>query len=139
MLGVEGIPAVYTPNERYRITLVLQSEDMGAAGFQAALRFSGGDLAGTQAGRLEPYDTRVVVRTDHSTGVEYAQHSAPGSTVEPGVLAVWSFFWTAPAPREGGVVLLHAAANSGNGDNSPLDDLIYTIQETTRAAATPSR
>ncbi len=60
MLGVEGIPAAYTPNERYRITLVLQSEDMGAAGFQAALRFSGGDHAGTQAGRLEPYDLRVV-------------------------------------------------------------------------------
>ncbi len=137
MLGVEGIPAAYTPSERYRITLVLQSEDMGTAGFQAALRFSGGDHAGTQAGRLEPYDTRVVVRTDHSTGVEYAQHSAPGSMVEPGVLAVWSFLWT--APREEGVVLLHAAANSGNGDNSPLDDLIYTIQETTKAASTPNR
>ncbi len=137
MIGVEGIPAAYMPNERYRITIVLQSEDMGAAGFQAALRFSGGDHTGTQAGRLEPFDTRVVVRTDHSTGVEYAQHSAPGSMVEPGVLAVWSFFWT--APREEGVVLLHAAANSGNGDNSPLDDLIYTIQETTRAASTPNR
>ncbi len=137
MLGVDGIPAAYMPNERYRITLVLQSDDMGAAGFQAALRFSGGDLAGMQAGRLEPYDTRVVVRTDHSTGIEYAQHTALGGSVEPGALTDWSFFWT--APREGGVVLLHAAANSGNGDNSPLDDLIYTIQETTRAAATPSR
>ncbi len=137
VLGVEGIPAVYMPNERYRIILVLQSEDMGAAGFQAALRFSGGDHAGMQAGRLEPYDTRVVVRTDHSTGIEYAQHSARGGIVEPGALAVWSFFWT--APREAGVVLLHAAANSGNGDNSPLEDLIYTIRETTRAASTPSR
>ncbi len=132
ILGVEGLPAAYRPNERYRITLVLQSEDMGAAGFQTALRFWGGDHDGMQAGRLEPYDTRVVVRTDHSTGVEYAQHTGPGSMVEPGALAVWSFFWT--APREEGVVTLHAAANSGNGDNSPLEDLIYTIQETTRAA-----
>ena len=65
---------------------------MEAAGFQTALRFSGGDHDGTQAGRLEPYDTRVVVRTDHSTGVEYAQHTGPGSMVEPGALAVWS--WT---------------------------------------------
>ena len=125
------------PNERYRIILVLQSEDIGAAGFQAALRFSGGDHAGMQAGRLEPYDTRVAVRTDHSTGIEYAQHSAPGGIVEPGALAVWSFLWT--APREAGVVLLHAAANSGNGDNSPLEDLIYTIRETTRAASIPNR
>ncbi len=31
MLGVEGIPAAYMPNERYRITIVLQTEDMGAA------------------------------------------------------------------------------------------------------------
>ena len=136
LLGVEGIPATYLPGERYRITVVLQHEDMGAAGFQAALRFSGGDRDGTQAGRLEPYDTRVVIRTDHSTGVEYAQHSPPGSMVEPGTLAVWSFFWT--APRAESVVVLHAAANSGNGDNSPLEDLIYAIQETTRATATPS-
>ena len=70
--------------------------------FKPPCVFSGGDHSGMQAGRLEPYDTRVVVRADHSTGIEYAQHSARGSIVEPGALAVWSFFWT--APREAGVV-----------------------------------
>lgn len=128
-LGVEGLPTSYRPGEPYRIRVVLHSEDMTAAGFQAALRFSGGDLDGTQAGRLEPIDSSTSVRRDSTTDVRYVQHSASGSGVSPSEVAVWSFRWT--APREEGVVLLHVAANSANGDNSPLGDLIYTAEERT--------
>ena len=57
-------------------------------------------------------------------GVEYVQHSAAGVPAD-GEMAEWTFRWTAPA--ESGSVVLHVAANSGNGDNSPLEDLVYAL------------
>jgi hypothetical protein len=126
-LGVEGLPAVYEPGLRYRITVVLLSEDMERAGFQAALRFSGGQRHGAQAGRLEPLDGRVMVRPG-ANGVDYVGHTTEGSELPaPGAPATWSFYWIAPQEEE--VVLLHLAANSANGDDSPLGDLIYTAEE----------
>jgi hypothetical protein len=135
ILGVEGVPTAYEPGERYRIAVVLQSDDMESAGFQAAFRFNGGDARGRQAGQLAPIDTKTTVRTSPATGIEYVQHSARGSETSPGALATWTFWWT--APRDRAAVILHVAANSANGDNSPLGDLIYTIHETTRAVTAP--
>jgi len=135
ILGVEGVPTTYEPGERYRIAVVLQSEDMERAGFQAAFRFNGGDGRSRQAGRLAPVDTMTTVRTSPATGVEYVQHSARGSEISPGAPATWTFWWT--APRDRAAVILHVAANSANGDDSPLGDLIYTIHQTTQAATIP--
>lgn len=132
VLGVEGVPATYQPGARYRIAVVLHSDDMGSAGFQAAFRFSDGELRGTQAGRLEPMDAMVVVRKSTPNGVEYVQHTETGSHIAQGELAVWHFHWTAPGDR--GSVTLHVAANAANGDNSPFGDLIYTAQETTKTS-----
>jgi hypothetical protein len=135
ILGIEGVPTRFQPGEQYRIAIVLQSDDMERAGFQAAVRFTAGNLGGEQAGRLAPIDTRTVVRRSATNGVEYVQHSPGGSAIAPGALATWVFWWT--APRDQGTVVFHVAANSANGDNSPLGDLIYTIHETTQAATIP--
>ena len=95
---------------------------MLAAGFQGAFRFADGDRRGAGAGEIRPLDDRVtVVRGEN--GTEYVQHTRAGSTPTDGV-AQWTFEWRAPdadAP-----VVLHLAANSGGGDDSPLDDLVYT-------------
>jgi len=101
----------------------LLSPDMAAAGFQAALRWSEGARAGLSAGTLRPVDGRVAVVTDSTGRISYVQHTLEGTTVQDG-RAQWSFEWT--APDASGAAILHIAANSGNGDNSPLDDLIYT-------------
>ena len=132
VLGVEGVPATYQPGARYRIAVVLHSDDMGSAGFQAAFRFSDGELRGTQAGRLDPMDTRVVVRKSTPNGIEYVQHTETGSHITQGELAIWHFHWTAPGDR--GSVTLHVAANAANGDNSPFGDLIYAARETTKTS-----
>ena len=129
VLGVEGLAAQYEPGGRYPVTVVLLSDGMDRAGFQGAFRFAEGEHAGTQAGRLQPIDTRVVVRPNGETGIVYVQHSDGGTAAGPDGLVSWRFVWTAP-PAEDPVVF-HVAANSANGDNSPFGDLIYTAEART--------
>ena len=133
IVGIEGIPARYEPGQRYPITVVLVSEGMGKAGFQAAFRFAGGDLAGRQAGRIAPVDDRSAVRIDPNTGIEYVQHSRLGSEIADETVVSWQFVWTAPTVGGRRGVIIHVAANSGNGDNSPFGDFIYTTEAATEA------
>ena len=60
-----------------------------------------------------------------SAGV-FAHHTLEGSRVDDPARASWSLTWTAPDTGERGAVAVHAAANSGNGDDSPFGDLVYT-------------
>ncbi|MFV1987523.1 MAG: choice-of-anchor V domain-containing protein [Gemmatimonadota bacterium] len=122
-LEILGLAATYVPGEAHEVTVRLVSFDMGAAGFQAAFRWENGETAGDRAGSALALDGRVAVIGEESTGVEYVQHTNAGSRAN-GERAEWTFEWT--APDRPGVVVLHVAANSGNGDNSPLDDLVYT-------------
>jgi len=122
-LDILGLGAAYTPGEHHEVTVRLLSFDMEAAGFQAAFRWERGEEAGERAGSAVALDERVAVIGEESTGVEYVQHTNAGYHVD-GERAEWIFEWT--APDRPGVVVLHVAANSGNGDNSPLDDLVYT-------------
>ncbi|MYA34754.1 MAG: hypothetical protein F4164_06895 [Gemmatimonadales bacterium] len=121
-LEVVGLEGGYRPGQRHPATIRFESFDMLAAGFQASFRFEGGDRHGAGAGEIRPLDDRVtVVRGEN--GTDYVQHTHAGSTPTDGV-AEWTFEWRAPdadAP-----VVLHLAANSGGGDDSPLDDLVYT-------------
>lgn len=119
-LELEGLPARWEPGRAYAVVVSLYSEEMGAAGFQLSTRF----LDGRPAGLLAPVDARIAVVD--SGGVSYAQHVADGSRPESPELARWTVEWMAPAT--GGEVRFHAAANSANGDNSPLGDLIYTVE-----------
>ncbi|MCG8467065.1 MAG: hypothetical protein MJB57_02515 [Gemmatimonadetes bacterium] len=126
-LEVVGIGGRFEPGATYPVTIRLRSFDMGAAGFQAALRWTEGSGRGTSAGALSASEPGTTIVENEAGDIHYAQHTAEGIGIE-GDLASWSFDWTAPA--EGGSVALHVAANSGNGDNSPLDDLIYTLEAT---------
>ena len=125
MVSVRGLPQAYRPGAEYRLTVMLQSEEMGAAGFELAARIAGGERAGTSAGTLRPVDSRVAV-TD-SMGVAYAHQTPAGSQVTDPDLATWTVSWTAP---RAGTVAVHVAANSANGDQSPLSDLVYTAEST---------
>lgn len=102
----------------------MRSLDMEAAGFQASVRIADGPSAGSQAGRLSAVDERVRVIRDER-GIEYAQHTESGTTVEAELIR-WTFAWTPPAGVDR--VLFHASVNSANGDNSPLGDFIHTLE-----------
>ena len=73
------------------------------------------------AGAWAPIDSRAAV--SDSAGISYAHHSASGTKPTGPDRAAWTVEWVAPAA--GGTVHFHVAANSGNGDNSPLGDLVY--------------
>ena len=121
---MEGVPDSFTPGAAYVVTVVVEGEGMGSAGFQGAARFQEGDRAGYPAGRLVPLDGRTIVRSED--GVAYIHHTAEGSQLGPGEVASWSFEWVAPA--DPAPVVFHVTGNSANGDNSPLGDLIYTAE-----------
>lgn len=132
VLGVDGLPNSYDPGARYRITVVFVSEGMTRAGFQAAFRFAEGTTQGEQAGRVEPIDRRVTVSVSDTPAVEYVHHTESGTELADPELASWSFVWTAPNAR--GTIVLHVAANSANGDDSPLGDFVYTAVARIRPA-----
>lgn len=117
---LEGLPVAWIPGHAYPVVVSLQSQEMVVVGFQLSARFADGKPAGT----LRPIGDRVVVVD--STGVPYAQQAPGGAAPETPETARWTLEWVAPA--SGGEVLFHAAANSANGDNSPLGDLIYATE-----------
>ncbi len=122
---LEGLPTRYSPGAKYVLTVVLAAEETEAAGFQLAVRFSAGAGWGRSAGVFSPIDLRVAVSYGES-GQPYAHHTETGSTVATDTGSSWSVEWT--APEKGGPVAFHVAANSGNGDNSPLSDLVFVSQ-----------
>ncbi|MFQ5690095.1 MAG: choice-of-anchor V domain-containing protein [Gemmatimonadota bacterium] len=127
-LRVEGLEWPVPPGASRIVTVLLRSPDMENTGFEAAFRVADGEDAGAPVGRVTPLDDRTAVTRAEADGVEYVHHTRVGSAIEeeaaPVRVARWSFRWTAPA-RSASVVL-HVAANSGNADDSPLGDLIFT-------------
>ena len=123
-LLLDGVPTSFTPGAVYVVTVIVEGEGMGSAGFQAAARFQEGERTGAPAGRLASLDGRTVVRSEG--GVDYINHTVEGSQLGPGDVASWSFEWV--APEEPSPVVFHVTGNSANGDNSPLGDLIYTAE-----------
>ena len=136
---LEGLPHVWEPGREYVITVDLRAEETAIAGFQLAARYLEGEARGRPAGMLEPVDGRTAV--SDSLGIAYLHQTEAGSATHDPSGARWSFAWRAPsadaAPADATVVF-HVAANSGNGDNSPLGDLVYTAEHNLpRVAPTP--
>lgn len=132
---VEGLPRAYRPGEEYLLTVVLRADETSVAGFQLAARFADGSRKGENAGALAPVDDRTA-RTD-SAGVSYLHQSPAGSVTADPSGSSWTVVWTAP-PSDAPVAI-HVAANSGNGDESPLGDLVYLHQRTLTADADGAR
>jgi hypothetical protein len=118
-----GVPWAYQPGGTYQVMLTLTRPGAVIAGFELTTRFEDG---GGQAGRLShlPADEgRMAV--DTSFEVEYIHHLRPGTTAISRDTARWSMLWTAPSEGTG-AVLVHAAANAANDDDSQFGDYIYT-------------
>ena len=125
-LAVEGFPARYDSGATYRITASVAGTGQGRGGFQAAIRFADGPRRGLQAGHLGATDSRVEVRSDTLTSVQYAFHSELGSELVAAERGEWVLEWT--APRSEASAVLHVAANSANGDDSPFGDLVHALE-----------
>jgi len=134
-VSLEGLPDAYVAGQEYALTVDLVAAETSIAGFQLAARFAEGASRGRSAGALTPVDGRTEV-TD-SAGIHYLHQSDAGSATADPNGARWSFDWQAPV--SGGPVAIHVAANSGNGDESPLGDLVYTHQVTLPLASSGER
>ncbi|WP_419942373.1 choice-of-anchor V domain-containing protein [Candidatus Palauibacter sp.] len=122
-LQVLGLGDGYRPGQRHPVTIRLESFDMRSAGFQASFRFDDGQRRGTGAGEIRTLDDRVTVVRAEDADTEYVQHTRAGTRPVDDV-AEWTFEWRAPETEA--PIVLHVAANSGSGDDSPLDDLVLT-------------
>lgn len=130
---VSDLPSGYEPGGEYVVSVVLEAEETSVAGFELTARFADGPERGANAGTLVPADARTAVKD--SAGVAYAHQSLAGSVTEHSSGSSWTITWI--APRSEHPVALHLAANSGNADDSPLGDLVYT-HEAVIAPATGS-
>lgn len=118
---IDGVPVRFGPGEKYVLTITLARADMKRGGFQLTARFKD---TGAQAGTLAPgagENGRLGVES--SAGVHYANQTAAGAVVSDGV-SRWTVEWM--APKAGGIVIVHVAANAANGNESADGDLVYT-------------
>ena len=129
---IEGLPSEYVQGERYLLTVLLEAEETDLAGFQLAARYGTGSEEGLNAGQIHPIDDRIAVSIG-TNGVRYAHQTRQGSRMPASDSTSWSMEWIAPST--GNSVVFHVAANSGNGDNSPLSDLVYASDLTIESAA----
>lgn len=127
---LNGLPDAWEPGTTYALEVLLEAEETDLAGFQMTARFAEGETRGNDAGVLAPGDARSEV-TD-SAGVHYLQQSPTGAATGDRSGSRWTLSWM--APEVGGSVRLNVAANSGNGDDSPLGDLVYVFEAIVPAA-----
>lgn len=124
-LTLTGVPGIYTPGERYLITLTVAHPQLVRAGFQVAARFDSGVRIGGNAGRFAAQNARTEAVPDDGGRITYIQHTSEGAMVPSRGTGRWTFEWTAPSDGAATVVF-HAAANAANGDGLSRGDYIYT-------------
>jgi photosystem II stability/assembly factor-like uncharacterized protein len=118
-------PTSYQPGARYELAVRLRRPDLTRGGFQLSARYAAGSSAGEQAGSLRAKDASVkVVTAAKGAGIQYAEHTAPGTQADESGAIEWTVVWDAPTdPR--GPVIFHTAANASNHDDSEFGDHIY--------------
>jgi hypothetical protein len=119
-LILSGVPKQYQPGMTYPIKVThTQTEGRKAWGFQLAARVK---ETGAQAGDLKPIDgdTQVLVEK----GIQYIEHTLEGTNSN-----TFEFKWVAPSSSTGEVVI-NAAGNAANGDDTPGGDYIYSTSAT---------
>lgn len=109
-------PEFYTAGATYELRVRLKHPDLRAGGFELSVR----DRSGQQAGRFV-MDTARTGRSSQSD-VVYVHHTR-ASTIATGDSIVWAFDWV--APDEMGDIIIHAAANAADDDESPLGDFVF--------------
>jgi hypothetical protein len=126
-LVLRGLPATFETGRRYELTVELARQDMAAAGFQLSARFAAGPARGQQAGGFRVLGDDATLTAQ--AGVDYVHQTLAGSVPSAPGMARWRLAWTAPGESTSGAVRFHVAANAANGDESPLGDRVYALEE----------
>jgi uncharacterized protein (TIGR03437 family) len=131
---IVGLPAVYTPNQTYNVTVTVADPQARSWGFEttaldalgrSALNANGtsptvGNLSGTD----DLTTTKRTSAVDGKTRI-YISHFTNGIQQGQANSASWTFQWTAPNANAGDVTF-YASGNAANNQVSPENDYIYT-------------
>jgi len=124
-LGLDGVPASFTPGRTYPITITINRDGLRRGGFEIAARFAAGRQKGKQAGTWTPRDARVqLIPGAVDKALSFVQHNLAGSRAAERGANTWTIDWTAPSGAAA-PVQFNFAANASNNDDSPLGDFIY--------------
>lgn len=121
-----GVPASYSPDLSYTITVKLQDQGQQRWGFELTAVDAVGDGAGsftvTDAANTQLSDNAAPYR-------DYVKHTSGGTysgTADGPV--TWSFEWTAPG-TDVGPVTFYTAGLAANGNHNTSGDFLYTASE----------
>lgn len=137
--------ATYTPGVKQRVTVQVSDPAQRRWGFEFTARLAS-DLTNGQAGDIATIDTtaRVICETGRAKPcpatrpVQFITHTQAGTRLGTTGSVNFAFDWTPPSTNAGNIVL-YAAGNAANGDNTNNGDHIYTTSvELTPAVAAPS-
>jgi uncharacterized protein (TIGR03437 family) len=135
-LQITGLPANYTPDQEYTLTVTIAQQGRPRFGFQTTVI----DGGGRQAGTLIVSDaTRTQSVTGNVGGNQrtYIEHTSNGINPTSAGQNVWTFRWRAPAASTGRITF-YVAGNAANGDFTSFGDSIYTTSGSSDPGAQPT-
>lgn len=128
-VNFSGVPANYTFDQEYVITVTVNQTGRSRFGFEATVI----DDTGKEAGTITVIDsgTQVVSGPVGGNLRRYVQHNTPriGSSQ-----VSWTFRWKAPSQSVGRITF-YAAGNAAGGSSGTDGDLIYTTSSSTQPPA----
>ncbi|MBV9958620.1 MAG: VCBS repeat-containing protein [Acidobacteria bacterium] len=136
-ITITGVPARYTPNQEYPITVTVTDTHQVIYGFELTAL----DEAGRNGGTLirvntNPQRTQIVQGFVDPNFRTYIEHTSDGVIPQQFNFNTWQLTWKAPATRIGRVTL-YGAGNAANSDGSTLGDYIYTTSSSTTSTGLP--
>lgn len=118
---INGVPAVYNPNQQYTLNVTVQQASRSRFGFQLTAISANGDRAGT----LTTLDGNTQVNPLTGAGLrQYIQHTQSGSLSPVVGSRTFNVRWTAPA-TDVGAVRFFFTGNAANNDGTNQNDYIY--------------
>lgn len=123
--AIEGLPAVYVPEQVYTVSVKVKQPGAKSFGFQLYAV----DQQGRQAGRIQSDDIKQDVRK--ARGVTFLKSSFHG--VEAQDEQTWSFQWKAPADPSVRVGF-YSEAVAADGHDEVLNDHVYRMEAVVEAA-----
>lgn len=122
-LTISGMPANYTLNQEYTITVNLAQTGRVRFGFEATVIDDTGKEAGTIS-LLEPNRTQLFNGVVGGNLRRYISHNVNGNSGSG--QSTWTFRWKAPASDIGKVTVYVAGNAANNNGSADGGDLIYT-------------
>ena len=132
---ITGVPAKYTPNQQYQLTVRVAQVGATIYGFQMTSIDSQGRRAGTFV-----LPSQMPARLQLDEGFvgnnfrQYIEHTVDGVIPQQFDFNTWTFTWTAPSSRVG-PINFYAAGNAANSDGGFSGDYIYTTSRATLSGA----